>query len=95
MPRSPTQDRAEKVAETIRAFSALADALSWQLDDALSSIEKDKAGYRTSNAANRTGGANYVEGELETAVYAAEEFLARCGEPVAVKDAASLALLAA
>jgi hypothetical protein len=94
MTHSPIQARAEKVAEALRRFTDKADALSWDLDSALSSIDKDKAGYRTSNAANPTGGANYVEGELETAVYAAEEFLALVGQPVAAKSAASFALAA-
>lgn len=42
----------------------------------MSGIEKDAVGYRTANKANPDGGANYVQGELETAIAQGELFLA-------------------
>lgn len=64
---------ARRLADNLRRYSQELDALSWNLDSALSSLDKDDAGYRTANAANRTGGANGFPGEIREAVLAAEK----------------------
>jgi len=54
------------------------DGVAWELDSSLSALRKDAAGYRISNAANRTGGQNYIKGELETAYGRAKELMEAC-----------------
>lgn len=70
-----TVERGYRVADRLARFSERVDRIGWDLDAALSAVEKDKAGYRNRTAANRTGGQNYVEGELEAALLAAEVLL--------------------
>lgn len=66
---------AEERTDTLAQLSARLEGISWELDAALSAIRKDDAGYRTANAANREGGANYTPGELEEASRRASEAL--------------------
>jgi hypothetical protein len=71
--RAPSVDavllvQAEEISEELGQIEQFIQAAGWDIDSALSSIRKDDAGYRMGNAANREGGANYVEGELEEAV---------------------------
>lgn len=56
---------AEKLSDDFTQVVAVIDGVCWELDSALSAINKDAHGYRIGNAANVTGGPNYVKGELE------------------------------
>lgn len=73
---------AEGQSEEFTQFVAVIDGVAWELDSTLSSIGKDAAGYRRTNAANLTGGASYVKGELETVSGRAGELL-KALQPVA------------
>lgn len=73
---------AEGQSEEFTQFVAVIDGVAWELDSTISSIGKDAAGYRRTNAANLTGGANYVPGELETVTGRAGELL-KALQPVA------------
>lgn len=72
-------ERAAKVADRLRAFAQKVDALAWSLDEELSAIDKDEAGYRQANGANPDGAANAVPGDLEKALFQAEAFLHSLG----------------
>lgn len=65
----------EELSDELAKASAALEAVSWELDSALSSIRKDAAGYRNKNAANPDGGECYTPGELEEAVRAARRAL--------------------
>lgn len=83
---------AEKLSDALALATAPLEGAAWELDSALSSIRKDAAGYRRTNAANATGGANYVEGELEAAVEWARKLNAALDTVralVALRDAAA------
>ncbi len=73
---------AEGQSDEFTQFIAVIDGVAWELDSTLSGINKDAAGYRLQNAANVTGGPNYIKGELETASGRAAELLAAL-QPVA------------
>lgn len=73
---------AEDQSDQFTQLVAVVDGVCWELDSTLSSINKDAKGYRRSNAANLTGGANYVQGELEVASGRAGELL-KALQPVA------------
>jgi hypothetical protein len=66
---------AEGLAERLRDRLAELEQVSWDLDSALSSIEKDAAGYRRSNRANSTGGANSIPGDVREAAAKAGRIL--------------------
>jgi hypothetical protein len=97
--------QAEELTEELGALEGFIQAAGWDLDSALSSIRKDEAGYRIGNAANRSGGESYVEGELEEAVKRARAILLACatcahllreaGERKALADAIRQPTLAA
>lgn len=76
------ENRAEVVADKLRAFSQKVDALAWDLDAALSAVNKDAVGYRVGTKANPTGGPNSLPGELEAALVKAEAFLMALGDAV-------------
>lgn len=76
---------AETQSDDFTQIVAVIDGVCWELDSTLSAVNKDACGYRRQNAANLTGGANYVKGELEAATGRAAELLA------ALKPAAELA----
>jgi hypothetical protein len=87
----------ETLSDDFTQIVACIDGQLWELDSVLSAINKDAVGYRRSNAANLTGGANYVPGELEQAVGRSAELL-QALKPVAelaAKWAAEDAALAA
>lgn len=65
----------EELSDDFTQIAAFIDGQLWELDSVLSAINKDACGYRRSNAANLTGGANYVRGELENAVGRSQELL--------------------
>lgn len=73
---------AEAQSDDFTQLVAVVDGVCWELDSTLSSINKDAKGYGRSNAANLTGGANYVQGELEVASGRAGELL-KALQPVA------------
>lgn len=66
---------AETLSDDFTQIVAVIDGQCWELDSVLSAIRKDACGYRRDNAANLTGGANYVPGELEKATGRAQELL--------------------
>lgn len=68
----------EDLSEGFTQIVAIVDGVAWELDSTLSGINKDAAGYRLKNAANLTGGPNYIKGELETAVGRAKEVMDAC-----------------
>lgn len=68
----------EQLSDDFTQIVAVIDGQTWELDSVLSAIRKDACGYRRTNAANLTGGANYVPGELETAVGRAKELMDAC-----------------
>ncbi|HLZ23659.1 MAG TPA: hypothetical protein VKQ30_16230 [Ktedonobacterales bacterium] len=65
----------ETLSDDFTQIVAVIDGQCWELDSVLSAVRKDACGYRRTNAANLTGGANYVPGELETAVGRAQELM--------------------
>jgi hypothetical protein len=65
----------ETLSDDFTQIVAVIDGQCWELDSVLSAIRKDACGYRRENAANLTGGANYVKGELEEAVGRAQELM--------------------
>lgn len=71
--------KAEGLSDRLARVTEVIDAASWKLDSALSALHKDQAGYRTANAANPDGGANYVDGELEEAIAEAQALLEALG----------------
>lgn len=73
---------AEGQSDEFTQFVAVIDGVCWELDSTISAIGKDACGYRRANAANLTGGANYVKGELEAVTGRAGELLAAL-QPVA------------
>jgi hypothetical protein len=73
---------AETLSDDFTQVVAVIDGTCWELDSTLSSLRKDAAGYRVTNAANLTGGANYVPGELEKVTGRAGELL-KALQPVA------------
>lgn len=73
---------AEGQSDEFTQFIAVIDGVAWELDSTLSALNKDAAGYRLHNAANVSGGPNYIKGELETATGRAAELLAAL-QPVA------------
>lgn len=75
-------ERAHRLRERIGAMEREAREASWALDAALSALRKDGVGYRTRNAANPDGGANYQHGQLQAAMRRAAETLARFGPPI-------------
>lgn len=64
---------AENLSDDFTQTVAVIDGVCWELDSTLSSVRKDACGYRRTNAANLTGGANYVPGELEEVTGRAKE----------------------
>lgn len=66
---------AEDLTDELTGLMSPIEAVAWEIDAALSAINKDLAGYRRQNAANRNGGDSYTEGELERAVRRAKELL--------------------
>lgn len=58
---------AEHTADFLRAVVARLEGVSWELDSALSSRNKDDVGYRRANAANPDGGPNGLPGEIAEA----------------------------
>lgn len=76
---------AEDQSDEFTQIVAVIDGVCWELDSTLSALNKDACGYRRQNAANLTGGDNYIPGELEQASGRAAELL------VALKPAAELA----
>lgn len=94
MPKRETAkelDYAERTLDGARKWSQKVEKLIWDLETALSAVEKDKAQYRTRNKANPDGCENASPGEVNDAV---RELLKafphlRPGEPLdAVKPAA-------
>lgn len=73
---------AEDQSDEFTQIVAVIDGVCWELDSTLSGLRKDAAGYRRQNAANLTGGSNYIPGELEHASGRAGELLAAL-KPVA------------
>lgn len=69
------ETKAEGLGDRLARITEVIDGVAWALDSAASSLRKDEAGYRTSNAANPDGGANYVDGELEKAIADAQALL--------------------
>lgn len=76
---------AEQQSDDFTQIVAVIDGVCWELDSTLSALNKDACGYRRRNAANLTGGENYIPGELEVASGRAAELLQ------ALKPAAELA----
>lgn len=67
-PNAKAVGYAERLCENVRRYSEAMEAKAWALESALSALNKDDAGYRRQNNANRDGGESYTPGELEAAV---------------------------
>jgi len=72
-PSAKATDYAERLCENTRRYSERLEQAAWALESALSALNKDDAGYRRSNNANRDGGESYTPGELEAAVLDVEK----------------------
>lgn len=59
---------AERTLDGARKWSQKVEKLVWDLEAALSAVEKDRAGYRTRNKANPDGCENASPGEVNDAV---------------------------
>jgi hypothetical protein len=68
-------EQAEEISNELAQLTAPLEGVAWEIDEALSSIRKDEAGYRQGNSANRDGGGCYVPGELEKAVRRGKQLL--------------------
>lgn len=67
--------KAEGLGDRLARITEGIEGVAWALDSAASSVRKDDAGYRTSNAANLDGGESYTDGELEKAIADAQALL--------------------
>jgi len=61
---------AERALDAARKWSQRVEQLVWDLETALSAVNKDAAGYRRANKANPDGGANALPGEVNDALLA-------------------------
>lgn len=71
MPKPETAkelDYAERALDAARKFAQRVEQLTWDLEAALSAVEKDAAGYRTRNKANPDGCENATPGDVNEAV---------------------------